>query len=83
MKSLRFAVLAVVVALCGCTSSAELRDKALNEAEAHCKSERKQFILKKTEQKEDFWTGSQAIITGVCVGPGDPRIVVPSAKPVV
>ncbi|MDE2184227.1 MAG: hypothetical protein KGJ78_14500 [Alphaproteobacteria bacterium] len=80
MISRAYLAIACAVLLCGCAGQSieEVRAGALKQAEDHCRSEGKQFLLQKTEQKESFWGGGQVMVAGYCAGPGDPGYVAPN-----
>ena len=79
MKPIRYALLLgpfAALALTGCANLAA--EDALERARAHCASEGKQFIQKQTEVHEGLII-SDAMVSGECVGPGDPGFVPPPA----
>lgn len=64
-----------LLALSGCTAMATA--DAIARARAHCESEGKQFVQKQVET-HDTGIVSDVVVSGECVGPGDPGYVPPA-----
>jgi hypothetical protein len=76
------AVLLGTLALSACSDVAKVTADATAQARAHCVSEGKQYLPGKTSvtDNDNFIYDKSVMVTGYCVGPGDPGYV-PPAKP--
>lgn len=81
MKAYRMAGFGLALLLTGCASEEQASATATAEAKKHCEAEGKQFIFKdrKTVNSDSVFNKA-VMVTGDCVGPGDPGYV-PPAKP--
>ena len=70
----------LAVVLAGCVSEEEAAEKATAEARQHCESEGKQFVFKDEKTVDSGMFGKSLMVTGDCLGPGDPGYV-PPLKP--
>ena len=69
------------VSLAGCVTGEQEKAIALKQAQDHCTSEGKQFVLKNATANTHFNVITQsadAEVEGTCVGPGDPGYVAPA-----
>ncbi len=64
-----------VIGLTGC--SVVLKDEAVAKLKADCAAKGMQFVQTDSKQTE-LIVVSQAEVSGICVGPGDPRYVPPA-----
>jgi hypothetical protein len=64
----------LVLLLAGCSTI--LADDAERKLRAQCEAEGKQFVLTKVEKNEGIVVSS-AMVSGHCVGPGDPGYIPP------
>ncbi len=71
-----------VLALTGCADVATVTAQATAQAREHCLSEGKQFLPGTTNVSDNnnLVYDKTVMVTGYCVGPGDPGYV-PPAKP--
>jgi hypothetical protein len=68
----------ILVGLTGC--SAQLEREVTADAQKQCAAKGKQFV-KTDSAQHDNPIYSSAEVTGVCVGPDDPRYVPPATQP--
>ena len=80
MKLRRSTVAATILTLILSACAAQLEKDATVKLEADCAAMHLQFV-KVSSEKSDNPIFSQAKVSGVCVGPGDPRYIPPSAAP--
>ena len=68
--------------LAGCMSEEQAAERATAQAREHCESEGKQFVVKdvKTVESDNVFAGKSLMVTGDCLGPGDPGYVPPGDK---
>jgi hypothetical protein len=74
MKLISAIIPLAMTALCGC--STVLADSARSDLEAQCAEQGMQFVETERELNENIIMSSAAV-SGICVGPGDPRYVMP------
>ena len=77
MKLCRFTPAVTLLALILSACAAQLEKDATVKLEADCAAMHLQFV-KVSSEKSDNPIFSQAKVSGVCVGPGDPRYVSPA-----
>lgn len=79
MKPSKAACLLLTGLLAGCATEEQTIAHATREARDHCESEGKQFILTKTKigDPSDPLLQKSVMVTGNCVGPGEPGYLPP------
>lgn len=77
-KLCRFSAAAALIALTSC--AAQLERQAVVELQQNCAARGLQLVTTDSKTSDNL-IKSQAVVTGVCVGPDDPRYVAAAAAP--